>query len=139
MCRCLYVFVKEVVAERVITFVDGPLQAYKTVVYLQCVYSEAVSSWFVASKCMIAPLEPMTVPQLELAGTVLGLHLTQHSTLVLGLPMQYVTVYPDIMIYCSGFGTWAELSSLSGLSCQGDANGDRAIIVATGTDRRRSS
>ena len=97
MCRCLDVFVKEVVAERVITFVDGPLQAYKTVVYLQCVYSEAVSSWFVASKCMIAPLEPMTVPQLELAGAVLGLHLTQHSTLVLGLPMQYVTVYPNIM------------------------------------------
>ena len=97
MCRCLDVFVKEVVAERVITFVDGPLQAYKTVVYLQCVYSEAVSSWFVASKCMIAPLEPMTVPQLELAGAVLGLHLTQHSTLVLGLPMQYVKVYPDIM------------------------------------------
>ena len=58
---------------------------------------ETVSSWFVASKCMIGPLEPMTVPRLELAGAVVGLHLTQHSTLVLGLPLQYVTVYPDIM------------------------------------------
>ena len=37
MCRCLDVFVKEVVAERVITFVNVPLQTYKTVVYLQCV------------------------------------------------------------------------------------------------------
>ena len=52
MCRCLDVFVKEVVAERVITFVDGPLQTYKTVVHLKCVY-----------KCMIAPLEPVTVPR----------------------------------------------------------------------------
>ena len=46
MCRCLDVFVKEVVAERVTTFVDGPLQSYKTVVYLQCVYNEVVSSFF---------------------------------------------------------------------------------------------
>ena len=37
MCRCLDVFVKEVVAERVITFVNVPLKTYKTVVYLQCV------------------------------------------------------------------------------------------------------
>ena len=39
----------------------------------------------------------MTVPRLELAGAFLGLHLTQHSTRVLGLPMQYVIVYPDTM------------------------------------------
>ena len=97
MCRCLDVFVKEVVAERVTTFVDGPLQTYKTVVYLQCVYNEAVASFFVASMCIIAPLEPMTVPRLELAGAVLGLYLTQHSTPEPGLPLQYVTVYPDIM------------------------------------------
>lgn len=34
--RCLRE-VKEVVAKRVITFVDASLQAYGTVVYLQCV------------------------------------------------------------------------------------------------------
>ena len=39
----------------------------------------------------------MTVPRLELAGAVLGLRLTQHLTVVLGLPMQSVTFYPDSM------------------------------------------
>ena len=39
----------------------------------------------------------MTVPRLELAGAVLGLRLTQHLTLVLGLPMPSVTFYSDSM------------------------------------------
>ena len=73
---------------------DGLLQAYGTVVYLQCTYNDAtVSSWLVASKCKVAPLTLMTVPQLELAGAVLGLRLTHHLTLVLGLPMRPVTFY----------------------------------------------
>ena len=89
---------KEVVAKRVITFVDASLQAYGTVVYLQCVYNDAtVSSRLVASKCKVAPLKPMTVPQLELSGAVLGLRLTQHLALALGLPMQSVTFYSDSM------------------------------------------
>ena len=95
--RCLRE-AKEVVAKRVITFVDASLQAYGTVVYLQCVYNDAtVSSRLVASKCKVAPLKPMTVPRLELAGAVLGLRLTQHLTVVLGLPMQSVTFYSDSM------------------------------------------
>ena len=89
---------KEVVAKRVITFVDASLQAYGTVVYLQCVYNDAtVSSRLVASKCKVAPLKPMTVRRLELSGAVLGLRLTQHLALVLGLPMQSVTFYSDSM------------------------------------------
>lgn len=39
----------------------------------------------------------MTVHRLELAGAVLGLRLTQHLTLVLGLSMQSVTFYSDSM------------------------------------------
>ena len=93
--RCLRE-AKEVVAKRVITFVDASLRAYGTVVYLQCVYNDAtVSSRLVASKCKVAPLKPMTVPRLELAGAVLGLRLTQHLTVVLGLPMQSITFYSD--------------------------------------------
>ena len=77
---------------------DASLQAYGTVVYLQCVYNDGtVSSRLVASKCKAAPLKPMTVPRLELSGAVLGLHLTQHLALVLGLPMQSVTFYSDRM------------------------------------------
>jgi len=49
------------------------------------------------SKCKVAPLKPMTVPRLELAGAVLGLRLTQHLTLVLRLPMQSVTFYSNSM------------------------------------------
>ena len=77
---------------------DASLQAYGTVVSLQCVYNGAtVSSWLVALKCKVASLKPMTVPWLELAGAALGLRLTQHLTLVLGLPMQYVTFFSDSM------------------------------------------
>ena len=77
---------------------DASLQAYGTVVYLQCVYNDAtISSRLVASECKVVPLKPMTVPQLELAGAVLGLSLTQDLTVVLGLPMQSVTFYSDSM------------------------------------------
>ena len=89
---------KEVVAKRVITYVDASLQAHGTVVYLQYVYNNpTVLSRLVASKCKVAPLKPMTVPRLELAGAVLGLRLAQHLTLVLGLPLQSVTFYSDSM------------------------------------------
>ena len=68
--RCL-LEEKEVVAKRVITFVDASLQAYGTFVYLQCVYNDAtVSSRLVASKCKVALLKPMTVPRLEISGVV---------------------------------------------------------------------
>ena len=97
MPRCLRE-AKEVVTKRVVSFVDASLQAYGTVVYLQCVYNDAsVTSRLIASKCKVAPLKPMTVPRLELMGAVLGLRLTQHLTLVLGLPMQSVTFYSDSM------------------------------------------
>ena len=63
---------------------------------LQCVYNDAtVSSRLVTSKCKVASLKPMTVPRLELSGAVLGLQLTRHLALVLGLPMQSVTFYSD--------------------------------------------
>ena len=39
----------------------------------------------------------MTVLRLKLAGAVLGLHLTQHLTVPLGLPVQSVTFYSDSM------------------------------------------
>ena len=94
--RGLDVCVKKVVPDRVITsfFVDALPQAYGNDVYLQCVYNDAtVSSWLVASKGKVAPLKLATVPRLELAGAVLGLPLTRHSTLALGLPMRPVTFY----------------------------------------------
>ena len=69
---------KEVVNKRVVTFVDASLQAYGAAVYLQCINSGAsTSSWLIASKSKVAPLQPMTVPQLELMGVVLRLRLRQ--------------------------------------------------------------
>ena len=89
---------KEVANKRVVTFVDASLQAYGTAVYLQCVYSDGTtSSRLIASKSKVAPLKPMTVPRLELVGAALGLRLTQHLVVVLGLPMQVVTCYSDSM------------------------------------------
>ena len=74
------------------------LRCYGTVVYLQCVYNDATTtSRLIASKSKVAPLKPMTVPRLELMGAVLGLRVTQHLVLVLGLPMQTVTFYSDSM------------------------------------------
>ena len=97
VARCLRE-AKEVVAKRVVTFVDASLQAYGTVVYLQCVYNDATTtSRLITSKCKVAPLKPMTVPRLELMGAVLGLRLTQRLAHVLGLPMQTVTFYSDSM------------------------------------------
>lgn len=95
--RCLRE-AKEVIAQRVVTFVDASIQAYGTAVYLQCGYSDATtSSRLIASKSKVAPLKPMTVPRLELMGAVLGLRLTQHLIELLGLPMQTVTFYSDSM------------------------------------------
>ena len=71
---------KEVINIRgfVVTFIDASLQAYGTVVYLRCVCNDGTfSSRLIASKSKVAPLKPMTVPQLELMGAVLGLRLTQ--------------------------------------------------------------
>ena len=94
--RCLRE-AKEVVAKRVVTFVDASLQAYGTVVYL-CVYNDATTtSRLIASKCKVAPLKPMIVPRLELMGAVPGLRVTQRLAHVLGLPMQAVTFYSDSM------------------------------------------
>ena len=97
VARCLRE-AKELVANRVVTFVDASLQAYGTVVYLQCVYNDATTtSRLITSKCKVAPLKSMTVPRLELMGAVLGLRLTQRLAHVLGLPMQTVTFYSDSM------------------------------------------
>ena len=105
---------KEVVTKRVITFVDASLQAYRTVVYLQCVYNDAtISSRLVASKCKVAPLKPMTVPWLELAGAVLGLRLAQHLMLVLELTHAICNIlFRQHGCVVVDSGSWAELSSL---------------------------
>lgn len=90
MPRCLRE-AKEVVTKRVVTFVDASLQAYGTAVYLQCVYSNGnTRNWLIRSKCKVALQKHTTMPRLELIGAVLGLRLTQHLALVLGLPIQTV-------------------------------------------------
>lgn len=46
--------------------------------YTYSAYSDASpSSWLIASKSKVAPLKPITVPQLELMGVVLSLRLRQ--------------------------------------------------------------
>ena len=93
--RCLR-DTKEVINKRIITFVDASLQAYGTVVYLQCVYNDgSVTSRLIALKNKVALLKPMTVPRLELMGAVLGLRLTQHLVHILEVPIQTVTFYSD--------------------------------------------
>lgn len=113
---------------------DASLQAYGTAVYLQCVNSDGTtSSLLIASKSKVAPLKPMTVPRLEQMGVVLGLGLTQHLIIVLGLPMQVVT------FYSVGSWTWAKLSSFLSKWHRGESDGDRTITVAARSRNREPS
>ena len=118
---------------------DASLQAYGTAVYLQCVNSDGTtSSLLIASKSKVAPLKPMTVPRLEQMGVVLGLGLTQHLIIVLGLPMQVVTFYSDSMD-AVGSWTWAKLSSFLSKWHWGESDGDRTITVAARSRNREPS
>ena len=48
------------------TFGDGSEVAYAGVIYLRIETNETVSTQFIMSKTRVAPLEPMSVPRLEL-------------------------------------------------------------------------
>lgn len=118
---------------------DASLRAYGTAVYLQCVNSDGTtSSLLIASKSKVAPLKPMTVPRLEQMGVVLGLGLTQHLIIVLGLPMQVVTFYSDSMD-AVGSWTWAKLSSFLSKWHRGESDCDRTITVAARSRNREPS
>ena len=65
-------------------FSDASKDAYASVAYLVCQYSDnAPSSCLVASKCRVAPVKAMTIPRLELMGAVLSSRLAQDILKVL--------------------------------------------------------
>lgn len=52
-------------------------QTYGAAVYIRCGYvNDSETSRLIAAKNKVAPLNPMTVPRLELLGAILGLRLT---------------------------------------------------------------
>ena len=51
----------------IVTFVDASQQAYGAAVYMRCEYeNESVASRVIAAKSKVVPLNPITVPRLEL-------------------------------------------------------------------------
>ena len=71
-------------------------QTYGAAVYIRCEYvNDSETSRLIAAKNKVAPLNPMTVPRLELIGAILGLRLTQSLLMALEVPMQSVAFYFD--------------------------------------------
>ena len=62
MSRCQLDTKEVIVSKKIITFVDEALQAYRTIVHLQCVYNDGtVTSRLIVSKSEVSPLKAMTV------------------------------------------------------------------------------
>ena len=73
--RCLR-FALPVKKKEIVTFVDASKAAYGAVSYLRTEYEDdQVSSRLIAAKSKAAPLNPTTIPRLELMAAVLGLRL----------------------------------------------------------------
>ena len=75
---------------RLHVFSDASKEAYATVAYLVCRYSdESTTSRIVASKSRVAPTKAVTIPRLELMGAVLSTRLAKNisKTLEVGEPI----------------------------------------------------
>ena len=75
--------------KRGVTFVDTSKAAHCAVSYLRTEYEDdRVSCRLIAAKSKVAPLDPTTIPRLELMAAVLGLRLVQSIQKVLSLPIK---------------------------------------------------
>ena len=82
--------------KEIVTFVDASKAAYGAVSYLRTEYEDdQVSSRLVAAQSKVAPLNPTTIPMLELMAAVLGLRLAQSIHKVVCLPIQGASFFSD--------------------------------------------
>ena len=75
-------------------FVNASKAAYGAVSYLRTQYDQ-VSCRLIAVKSKVAPLNPTTIPRLELMAAVLGLMLAQFIHKVMCLPIQGASFFSD--------------------------------------------
>ena len=93
--RCLR-FALVVKKREVVTFVDASKAAYGAISYLRTEYEDdRVSCRLIAAKSKVAPLNPTTIPRLELMAAVLGLRLAQSIHKVLSLPIKEASFFSD--------------------------------------------
>ncbi len=93
--RCLRLALP-VKKKEIVTFVDASKAAYGAVSYLRAEYEDnQVSCRLIAAKSKVAPLNPTTIPRLELMAAVLGLRLAQSIHKVMCLPIQEASFFSD--------------------------------------------
>ena len=93
--RCLR-FALPVKKKEIVTFVDASKAAYGAVSYLYTEYEDdQVSFCLIAAKSKVAPLNPTTIPRLELMAAVLGLRLAQSIHTAMCLPIQGASFFSD--------------------------------------------
>ena len=74
------------------TFSDASEKACAAVKYVRQEYEDgAVSTQLVATKSRLAPLKAMSIPRLELVGTLTGIRLTLQISRALEIPMGKAT------------------------------------------------
>ena len=94
--RCLKDPVAKVVELSIHTFTDASESAYAAVVYARHVYeSGEVTVRLIASKSRLAPLKAVSIPRLELLGTLIGTRLTKQVCTALKVSSHEVTYWVD--------------------------------------------
>ena len=87
---------KEVREVTILTFGDASEKAYAAASYVRHEYEDGtVSSRLVAAKSRLAPLKAMSIPRLELMGSLAGLRLTLKICAVLEIPRNKATFLVD--------------------------------------------
>ncbi|XP_064622588.1 uncharacterized protein LOC135484829 [Lineus longissimus] len=93
--RCLTLEAR-VVEKKLHVFSDSSQEAYGAVIFcMQRYEGGAVSSRMVTSKSRVAPLQPVSIPRLELMGAVEGLHLVESASKALKLCSRDWTFWSD--------------------------------------------
>ena len=90
-------------------FFNASKVAYGAVSYLRTQYDQ-VSCRLIAVKSKVAPLNPTTIPRLELMAAVLGLMLAQFIHKVMCLPIQGQASSPTEKMCYGGFGDKNKIS-----------------------------
>ena len=79
-------------------FTDASEEAYGSVVYCRIIRDNGVETNLVMSKCRIAPSKRVTVPRLELLGTLVGAKLVSYVAEVLNLPIKNIVCWSDSLV-----------------------------------------
>ncbi|GFW53362.1 uncharacterized protein TNCV_4075831 [Trichonephila clavipes] len=74
---------------------DASTAAYDAVLYAQSISEEDVSTRLLCSKSRVAPVEPITIPRLELCACVLLSQLLEKVLHSLTLPIQQIMLWTD--------------------------------------------